>query len=124
MFILGAGVIASRSDRRCQALDYLCDGRRDRGENRSISRAICCDVFPGAAIHHRVQVFCVPEHNRLRLADLAQRLERGAASIFRLRTKLFLNADELVVFGDPVGARERACLDLPAICGHGQIGNR
>src|SRR5258707_8412011 len=34
-----------------------------------------------------------------------------------------LDADELVVLGEPVGARERAGLDLPAIGGDGEVGD-
>jgi hypothetical protein len=35
----------------------------------------------------------------------------------------FLDADQLVVLGQPVGARQRAGLDLPAIGGHGEVGD-
>src|SRR5262249_27965086 len=38
--------------------------------------------------------------------------------------ELLLDADELVVLGEAVGARERAGLDLPAIGRDGEIGDR
>jgi hypothetical protein len=37
--------------------------------------------------------------------------------------QLFLDADQLVVFGEPVGARQRAGLDLAAIGRDGEIGD-
>src|SRR5581483_4659142 len=50
--------------------------------------------------------------------------EDSAAGIFRLAAQLLLDADELVVFGEPVGTGEAAGLDLPAICGDGEVGDR
>src|SRR5260370_36592118 len=38
--------------------------------------------------------------------------------------ELFFDADELVVLGEAVGARQRAGLDLPAIGGDGEGGAR
>ena len=46
------------------------------------------------------------------------------AAVNSVGAKLFLNADELVVFGDAVGAAERAGLDLAGIRCHGDIGDR
>jgi hypothetical protein len=34
-----------------------------------------------------------------------------------------LDADELVVLGQPVRPRQRARLDLPAVRGHGEVGD-
>src|SRR3954453_17071237 len=56
-------------------------------------------------------------------APLRQRLQRRPAGIFRLCAELLLDAQQLVVLGGAVGARERAGLDLPAIGGDGEIGD-
>ena len=37
---------------------------------------------------------------------------------------MLLDPDQLVVLGEPVGARQRAGLDLPAIGGDGEVGDR
>src|SRR4051794_23319839 len=44
-----------------------------------------------------------------------QRFERAAAGVARLLAELLLDADELVVLREPVGAGKRPGLDLPAI---------
>ena len=49
--------------------------------------------------------------------------ERRTAGVGRRAAQLFLDAQELVVLGHPIGARRGAGLDLPRIAGHGQIGN-
>src|SRR5690606_12067613 len=49
--------------------------------------------------------------------------EDGRAGIMGAVAQFLLNADELVVFGEPVRTREAACLDLPAIGGDGEIGD-
>src|SRR6266581_1300636 len=51
----------------------------------------------------------------------AQRAEGAAAGIARRAAELFLDAEELVVLGDPVGARGGSGLDLAAVAGHRQI---
>ena len=47
-----------------------------------------------------------------------------AAGIERRFAELLLDADQLVVLGEPVGARQRAGLDLPAIGRDREIGDR
>src|SRR4051794_33602634 len=49
--------------------------------------------------------------------------EDVAAGIFGHRAQLLLDADQLVVLGETVGAGERAGLDLPAIGGDGEVGD-
>jgi hypothetical protein len=44
--------------------------------------------------------------------------------VFRRLAQHFLDADQLVVLGQPVRPRQRAGLDLAAVGGHRQIGNR
>src|SRR5580704_5178949 len=46
------------------------------------------------------------------------------AGIARLGAELLLDAQELVVLGEPVRARQRAGLDLAAVGGDRQVGNR
>src|SRR5215208_408688 len=53
----------------------------------------------------------------------AERLQCRAAGKFPLRSQFFLDTQKLVVLGDPVGTRQRAGLDLPAIGGDREIGN-
>ena len=50
--------------------------------------------------------------------------QHGPACIERVRTQHILDPEQLVVLGGPVGARERAGLDLTAVRGDGQICNR
>src|SRR5271166_6401411 len=57
------------------------------------------------------------------LFSSAQRPDRGAAAVARLRSELLLDPQQLVVFRGAVGARERAGLDLPAIGGDGEVGD-
>jgi hypothetical protein len=45
------------------------------------------------------------------------------SGIARDASKFLFDADQLVIFGKPVGAREAARLDLTAICRDRQIGN-
>ena len=54
---------------------------------------------------------------------LLPRVERGPARVARHGIDLLLDAEELVVFGDAVGARGGSGLDLPAARGHGQVGD-
>src|SRR5258706_13512188 len=49
--------------------------------------------------------------------------KNGTPRIERRVTQLFLDTQQLVVFGQTVGARQRAGLDLPAVRRHRQIGN-
>src|SRR4028119_1816701 len=53
-----------------------------------------------------------------------QGLEGSASGVTGLRPELLLDADELVVLGEPVGARERPGLDLPAVPRAGAAGGR
>src|SRR5438477_12377125 len=50
-------------------------------------------------------------------------IEWARPGIAGIGSQLLLDAQELVVFGEPVGAREGAGLDLAAAGGHGEIGN-
>ena len=50
--------------------------------------------------------------------------KNGAAGIAGGLPKLLLDADELVVFGRPVGTGKRTRLDLTAIGGDGKVGDR
>src|SRR5271154_6548051 len=50
--------------------------------------------------------------------------ENRAAAVNRTGTELLLDSDQLVVFGDPVRARQRSGLDLAAVGGDRQIGDR
>src|SRR3546814_899218 len=58
-----------------------------------------------------------------RVFDVAS-AENGAPRIARHPTQLFLDADKLVVLGKPVRARKAARLDLPAIGGDREVGDR
>ncbi len=51
-------------------------------------------------------------------------LQDRRARINRRFAQRLVDADQLVVFRQSVGARQRAGFDLAAIRGHGQIGNR
>ena len=53
----------------------------------------------------------------------AQRPERRAPRIGRLRTEFFLDTQELIVFRRAVGARQRAGFDLAAIGGDSEVGD-
>src|SRR5437762_377231 len=53
----------------------------------------------------------------------AQRLERSAAGIGRLRAEFLLDAKQLIVFCRAIGARHRAGFDLAAIGCDGEIGD-
>src|SRR5689334_9351743 len=50
--------------------------------------------------------------------------DRRPAEIPRRRAQLVLDAQQLVVFRQPVGAGERTRLDLPAVGGHREVRNR
>src|SRR6185437_574355 len=50
--------------------------------------------------------------------------QHGASGIYGRSAELLLDADQLVVFGQPVGARQRPGLDLPAIRRDREIGDR
>ena len=45
------------------------------------------------------------------------------AAVDGVVAELFLDAEELVVFGDAVGAAEGAGLDLAGVGGHGEVGD-
>src|SRR5262245_65736456 len=71
-------------------------------------------------------------HTRIRLVNRITKAgcalpplarERGAPAIERGGAQLLLDAEELVVLGDAVGARERADLDLAAVGGDGEVGD-
>src|SRR3954451_10451867 len=49
--------------------------------------------------------------------------QHGSAGIPRLVAQLLLDADQLIVFGDAVGARERAGLDLAGVGGNSDVGD-
>src|SRR5690606_34859263 len=51
-------------------------------------------------------------------------LQDAAARIFRRLAKLLLDADQLVIFREPVGTAEAAGLDLAAVGGNRKIGDR
>ena len=46
------------------------------------------------------------------------------AAVDGVVAECFLDAQELIVFRDPVGATERTGLDLAGIRGHGDVGDR
>src|SRR5688572_25276413 len=50
-------------------------------------------------------------------------MKRIAAGVLRALAQLLLDAQELVVLGGPVGARERARLDLAGIAADGDVGD-
>ena len=56
-----------------------------------------------------------------------ERVQRSAKTsrpgIMRDLAQLLLDAEQLVVLGEPVGAGEAAGLDLPAIGGDGEVGD-
>src|ERR1700761_9246243 len=54
---------------------------------------------------------------------LPRPLEHALAGVTRTRPQLLFDADELVVLGVPVRARERAGLDLAGIGGDGDVGD-
>src|SRR6185437_9485205 len=56
-------------------------------------------------------------------AHLAQGLEGRPSREGGLRAQLFLDAQELIVLGGAIGPRQRTGLDLPAICGDGEVGD-
>src|SRR6185312_17045984 len=47
--------------------------------------------------------------------------ERAAAGVARRVAQVFLDAQELVVLGDAIGARQRSRLDLPGVGAHGDV---
>ncbi len=56
-------------------------------------------------------------------APITSKTESGAARITRRVAESFFDANQLIVFGEPVGPGKRACLDLTAIGGDGEIGD-
>ena len=68
------------------------------------------------------QGFCAKRTSSARAAA-AQRRRIGAAGVARRGPQLLLDADELVVLGQAVGAAERAGLDLPAVGGDREVGD-
>lgn len=55
---------------------------------------------------------------------LCQAFESGTPGISRLAAKLLLDAKQLIVFRGAVGTRQRAGLDLTAVTGHREVGDR
>ena len=53
-----------------------------------------------------------------------QPLDGGAPAVPRLVSELLLDAKQLIVLRGAIGSRERAGLDLPAVGGDREIGNR
>src|SRR5882757_9324491 len=78
----------------------------------------CSPVLPSLIAILPFYVCCIWLRGVLR-----QRLQRRFAGIFRLRTQLLLNAQQLVVFGGTVGTRQRSGFDLAAIGGDSEIGD-
>src|SRR5436309_1472239 len=60
---------------------------------------------------------------RLFLLRDSDGFEAAASGIERLGAEFFFDTDQLIVFRQPVGARERAGLDLPAIRRNRKIGD-
>src|ERR1051325_2857427 len=54
-------------------------------------------------------------------AALLYLVKGAAARITSGPAQVFFDAEELVVFGYAVGAREAAGLDLPGVCRHGEV---
>ena len=50
-------------------------------------------------------------------------MKRRATRITRGAAQVFFDAQQLIVFGDPIGARKRAGLDLAGVGGDGQVGD-
>ena len=42
----------------------------------------------------------------------------------RLAAKFLFDAEELIVFGEPIGAGQRSGFDLAAVCGDSKVGNK
>src|SRR6056297_2773520 len=59
-----------------------------------------------------------------RVAEHSERGEGGLAAVFGGVAEFGFDAQQLVVLGDPVAARRGAGLDLPAVGGHGEVGDR
>src|SRR5258708_25167743 len=57
------------------------------------------------------------------LASLSQRLQRRFPRIFRLRSQFLLDAQQLIVLGGAVGARQRTGFDLAAIGRDREVGD-
>jgi len=53
--------------------------------------------------------------------ELLFRNRPGGSGVLRLIAELLLDAQQLIILGDPVGAGQRTGLDLPATGGNGEI---
>ena len=62
-------------------------------------------------------------HGRLSSLPTYSRPQHAPARIARLVAQLLLDADQLVVLGEPVGARQRAGLDLAGVGGDRDVGD-
>jgi hypothetical protein len=87
------------------------------------ARAICLkgnrSMFPPWVL------FLARSHrNSIALLKLDSDLERAAARIAGLLPEFLFDPDELIIFREPVRARERAGFDLAAIGRDGKVGNR
>src|SRR5205085_3891685 len=58
-----------------------------------------------------------------RSVPLYELMERRASRIMRDVAQVFFDAQQLVVFGDSVGARQRSGLDLSCVGSHGDVGD-
>src|SRR3954468_7015452 len=65
-----------------------------------------------------------PWRSRTTVGMVSVRFDGGLARIAPLRSERFLDAEQLVVFGDTVGAARGAGLDLPGRRGDGKVGDR
>src|SRR5690606_14077748 len=54
----------------------------------------------------------------------ADAAKTARSCVYSRVAELFFDPDQLVVLGEPVGASERAGLDLTAIGGDGEVGDR
>src|SRR4051794_28313454 len=98
---------------RSQRMTAARAPRRPRaGRRRSAARAW---VLRAVAIRPRLR------RARARSSPPPSAAEHRAPRVRRVAAELLLDAQELVVLGDAIGARRRAGLDLPAAGGDGEV---
>src|SRR5580658_10058660 len=83
-----------------------------------------CRITIATENHARRRTSTPPRHTLRKAVSRSLSPVRRAPGIARRAAEALLDANQLIVFGKPVGARQRAGLDLPAIGRDREVGDR